>query len=43
MGGIDWAGLPIVAELLGIADPEYLIEQLLVIRTHKPPNDKTED
>lgn len=43
MGGIDWAGLPIVAELLGVTDPERLIEQLLVIRAHKPPQDKTED
>jgi hypothetical protein len=39
MGGIDWAGLPIVAELLGFDDPEALIELLLTIKTHKPGAD----
>lgn len=32
MGGIDWAGLPLVAELLGVDDLETLIMQLIVIR-----------
>lgn len=36
MGGLDWAGLPIVAALLGCDDPQQLIEQLLVIKTHHP-------
>ena len=36
MGGIDWAGLPIVAEILGIRDVQRLVERLLVIRTYKP-------
>ena len=31
MGGLDWAGLPLVAEMLG-ADIEILAEQLAVIR-----------
>lgn len=36
MGGtIDWAGLPIVCELLGVADPARLIHQLTVIRAHQ--------
>ncbi len=32
MGGIDWAALPIVSELLGIDDIESLITRLVVIR-----------
>lgn len=33
MGGtLDWAGLPLVAELLGIDDLETLIVQLAAIR-----------
>lgn len=38
MGGIDWQGLPIVVELLGIADAELdlLLHRLHVIKRHKP-------
>jgi hypothetical protein len=32
LGGIDWAGLPLVAEILGYDDIELLITQLVVIR-----------
>lgn len=32
MGGIDWAALPIVSDLLGIDDIESLITRLVVIR-----------
>jgi hypothetical protein len=32
MGGIDWAALPIVCELFGVADPDLLIHQLVAIR-----------
>jgi hypothetical protein len=32
MGGIDWAALPVVAEMLGIEDVETLILQLIEIR-----------
>jgi hypothetical protein len=33
MGGqIDWAGLPLVAELLGVVYLEILIEQLAALR-----------
>jgi len=31
-GEIDWAGLPVVAELFGITDIELLIKQLALIR-----------
>lgn len=31
---IDWAGLEIVSEFLGITDIELLISQLIVIRDH---------
>ncbi|WKB52313.1 hypothetical protein [Eleftheria terrae] len=40
-GGIDWAGLPVVVELLGITDVEGLIHRLHVIKTHRPPNEAT--
>jgi hypothetical protein len=32
MGGMDWDGLPIVAELLGVDDIEQLVRQLVLIR-----------
>jgi hypothetical protein len=32
MGGLDWAALPFVAEMLGVRDPEILIAQLVTIR-----------
>ena len=32
MGGIDWAALPVVAEMLGIDDIETLVLQLVAIR-----------
>ena len=35
-GCIDWAGLPLVVELLGVADLETFIHRLMVIKTHKP-------
>jgi len=31
-GVIDWAGLPVVAEALGIVDIELLINQLILLR-----------
>lgn len=39
MGGLDWAGLPIVAAYLGITDIEPLIHALGVIKAHRPPDD----
>jgi hypothetical protein len=34
-GTIDWSGLPIVCELLGIDDIELLMAELLLIRDFK--------
>lgn len=35
MGGqIDWAALPVIVELYGIADVEIFITQLVAIRDH---------
>jgi hypothetical protein len=31
-GAIDWTGLPVVCEILGIEDIELLIKQLILIR-----------
>lgn len=42
MGGIDWAGLPVVAELLGVEDVELLVEQLTAIRDHQREQDEAE-
>lgn len=33
-GGIDWGGLPLAAELFGIADVEMLMHRLRVIKRH---------
>ncbi|WP_407280609.1 hypothetical protein U5817_10015 [Aromatoleum evansii] len=38
MGGIDWAALPIVCEMLGVSDVETLITQLVAIRDHQNQN-----
>lgn len=35
MGGLDWAALPVIAEMLGVTDVERLINQLLTIREFK--------
>jgi hypothetical protein len=42
MGGIDYAGLPLVAALLGFGDVERLLQQLLVIKAHKPHDNEDE-
>jgi hypothetical protein len=34
MGGLDWAALPIVVEMLGITDVDILITQLVAMREH---------
>lgn len=39
MGGIDWSGLPLVCEWLGITDIEGLLSRIAVMRAHKPPKD----
>ncbi len=36
MGGtIDWTGLPVIAEIFGIADIELFIRQIILIRDYK--------
>jgi hypothetical protein len=37
-GGFDWSGLPLVAELLGVTDLELLLERLVIIKNHRPPD-----
>jgi hypothetical protein len=39
MGGLDWAGLPLVCEWLGVDDVDGLLLRLSVIKAHKPPDD----
>ena len=36
-GGLDWAGLPVVCEWMGIEDLDGLMQRLIVIKTHRPP------
>lgn len=44
MGGIDWAGLPLVAAHLGVVDVEGLLDALEVLIAHEPdPAKRTED
>lgn len=38
-GQIDYAALPHVVEIVGVRDPERLINQLVVIRTHMQSKD----
>ena len=40
MGGIDWAGLPLVVEHLGIEDVPALIDAVHTIINFKPPKDE---
>ena len=35
-GALDWAALPTICELLGIADPERLIHALHALRKNYP-------
>lgn len=34
MGGIDWAALPVIVEILGVNDVESLVRRLIAIRAH---------
>ena len=43
MGSIDWRGLEVVAALLGVDDVEGLINDLMVIKSHKPESDTTDN
>lgn len=35
MKGIDWSALPIVFDLLGVEDPELMLNHLLTIRDNQ--------
>jgi hypothetical protein len=37
MGGLDWAGLPMMCALHGVRDVEGLLYRLLTIKTHRAP------
>lgn len=39
MGGMDWAALPMVVELLGIEEVDILIMELTAIRDAQRGND----
>lgn len=41
-GSIDWAGLPMVAAVLGIDDLETLIRRLMTIKHHRPGDRSSE-
>lgn len=41
MGGLDWAGLPFVVELLGIDDVEAFVHQLMTIKAWRPDDGDT--
>lgn len=41
-GGLDFAGLPLVVEWLGITDVDALLSRLSVIKTHDPKRSGTE-
>ena len=35
MGGLDWSGVPLVAELLGVGDLEMFLHRMTVIKLHR--------
>lgn len=44
MGGIDWAGLPMVSALLGVHDIEAFARHLMTIKAYRPETtDTTKD
>lgn len=43
MGGLDWAGLPLVVELLGIDDVDTFLQRLMTIKTYRPDKEEDED
>lgn len=42
MGGIDWAGLPVVAEMLSVDDVEAFVADLCAVRAHLSKSDDDE-
>jgi len=41
-GGLDWAGLPLVAGWLGVRDLDGLLHRLSVIKLHRAPDANAE-
>lgn len=35
MGGLEWGGLDVVVEMLGVTDVERLVRQLVIIRDQR--------
>ena len=42
LGGLEWAGLAVVVEILGVADVEALVAQLIAIRDWQQEQHKME-
>lgn len=40
MGGLDWAAFPVACDVLGIADPEYVLAGLYAVREHFDAKDR---
>lgn len=40
MGGLDWAGLPVIADWLGVQDMDDLLHRLAVIKAHRSAADR---
>lgn len=35
MGGrVEWTAMPLIVDLLGVADPEEMVHDLLIVRDH---------
>lgn len=43
MGGISWAGLPLVAAHIGVTDMQGFVDALEVLVTHQPSADMAAD
>jgi hypothetical protein len=41
MGGLDWSGLPLACDWLGIEDIDGLLYRLHTMKTHTPPAENT--
>jgi hypothetical protein len=39
LGGLDWAGLPVAAEMFGVDDVDSLVRDLVTIRDYQRPKD----
>lgn len=42
-GGVNWAGLDLWVEKLGIEDVDGLLDRLRIIKLHKPTRDANSD